>query len=171
MPTLRSSLVLAALTALAVSPAAAQSNAERARALQGAWRFVETSNPRTLQVVDNQQGFRMFVDGHYSWVRVNGLRPRPVVDSTAASAQLWSVYETLFTAQAGTYEVRGDTLITRTTVSESPAAMAAGNFNVWIYRVIGDQLYVSLIGNQTGAVNNVITGMYERVRGSGTPTN
>ena len=167
MPTLRSCLVLALVLA---SPAAAQSNAERARALQGAWRFIETSNPRTLQIVDNQQGFRLFVDGHYAWVRVNGLRARPAVDSTAASAQLWSVYERLFTAQAGTYEVRGDTLITRTTVSETPAAMAADNFNIWIYRVVGDQLYVSLIGNQSGPVDNVITGLYERVRPA-TPTN
>jgi hypothetical protein len=168
MPSLRP---LLALALLGFSTAAAQTNAERARALQGAWQFVETSNPRTLQTIDNQQGYRLFVDGHFAWVRVNGLRPRPQVDSTATSAQLWSVYERLFTAQGGTYEVRGDTLITRTAVSETPAAMAAGNFNVWMYRVVGDELYVSLVGNQAGAVDNVITGLYTRVRFPTTPTN
>ena len=168
MSSLRPLLVLAVL---AVSSASAQSNAERARALQGSWRFVETSNPRTFQVIDNQPGFRLFVDGHFAWVRVNGLRARPQVDSTASSAQLWSVYETNFIAQAGTYEVRGDTLVTRTMVSETPAAMAAGNFNVWMHRRSGDTLWVSLIANQTGTVNNVITGMYVRERPPGTPTN
>ena len=168
MSSLRPLLVLAALAA---APLPAQSNAERARALQGAWQFVETSNPRTLQIIDNQPGFRLFVDGHFAWVRVNGLRPRPQIDSTAAAAMIYAVYNTNFTAQAGTYEVRGDTLITHTAVHDSPAAMAQGSFNVWLYRIAGEELYVTQVANQAGAVNNVVTGMYRRVRFPTTPTN
>ena len=168
MPSLRPLLVLAVL---AVSSASAQSNAERARALQGAWSFVETSNPRTFQIIDNQPGFRLFVDGHFAWVRVNGLRARPQVDSTAPGPMIYAVYNTNFTGQAGTYEVRGDTLITRSAVHDNPAGMAAGAYNTWLYRVTGDELYVTQVGNQDGPVANVVTGMYRRVRFPATPTN
>jgi hypothetical protein len=171
MSSLRPLLALAVLTVLTASSGSAQTNAERARALQGAWSFVETSNPRTLQIIDNQPGFRLFVDGHFAWVRVNGLRPRPQIDSTAVAAQIYAVYNTNFTAHAGTYEVRGDTLITRTAVHDNPAGMAAGAYNVWLYRMMGDDLYVTQVGNQDGPVNNVVTGHYRRVRFPATPTN
>lgn len=165
MPYLRHPLhaivVLSAM--LSVVPASAQTDAERTRMLEGAWRFVETTNPRTLAVIDNQPGYRLFVDGHFAWVRVNGLRPRPQPTSTSTTDLLRSVYVAGFLAQAGTYEVRGDTMISRPIVHRDPAAMAEGNYQVWFVRLDGtDTLYVSLIANQAGPVDNVITGMYVR---------
>jgi hypothetical protein len=132
---------------------------------------VETTNPRTLAVVDNQPGFRLFVDGHFAWVRVNGLRPRTQPTSTSSADFLRSVYETGFIGQAGTYEVRGDTLVTYTAVHRSPDAMGEGKVNYWMIRMDGDTLYVSLVANESGRVDNVITGMYVRTRGSPMPAN
>ena len=160
-PLVHAAVVLSAM--LLVVPASAQTDAERAGMLEGAWRFVETTNPRTLAVIDNQPGYRLFVDGYFAWVRVNGLRPRPQPTSTSTTDLLRSVYVDGFLAQAGTYEVRGDTMISRPVVHRDPAAMAEGNFQVWLIRLTGtDTLYVSLVANQAGPVDNVITGMYVR---------
>jgi hypothetical protein len=168
MPSLRSCLVLAVSC---VTPVAAQSNAERAMALQGAWRFVETASPRTFQVTDNQPGWLLFVDGHYSTVQVNGLRPRTAVDSTSTALQLWNTYGPNFTAQAGAFEVRGDTLITRPTVAKNPAVMAPDRFNRFLYRMMGNDLSLTFIATQAGPVTNVLTSSYQRVRAAGAPTN
>ena len=164
MPCLRPFHTVVVLSAiLSVVPASAQTNAERTRMLEGAWRFVETTNPRTLAVIDNQPGYRLFVNGHFAWVRVNGLRPRPQPTSTSTTNLLRTVYVDGFLAQAGTYEVRGDTMISHPIVHRDPAAMAEGNYQVWLIRLVGtDTLYVSLIANRAGPVDNVITGMYVR---------
>jgi hypothetical protein len=170
MPSLRPFLAVALALATA-SSAAAQSNADRTRALQGAWRFVETSNPRTFQVVTNQPGMRLFVDGHYSNLQVNGLRARTQVDSTSSSLQMWNTWGTGFTAQAGTFEVRGDTVITRPLVAKNPNVMTPEVFNRYLYRQTGDELWLTPTASQAGPAANPATAYYQRVRAPGAPTN
>jgi hypothetical protein len=168
MPSLRPLLALAVLCA---TPVAAQSDAERARALQGAWSFVEASNPRTFEVVTNQPGMRLFVDGHYSDVHVNGTRPRAAVDSTSTALALWNTYGRGLTAQSGTYEVRGDTLITRASVAKNPGAMAAGTFNRFLHRIAGDSLWLTFTESQAGPAATPATAFFVRVRAPAMPTN
>lgn len=168
LPSFRLALLLAILPA---APLGAQSNAERALTLQGAWSAVETSSPRTFQMVDDQPGYRLFVDGHFAVVRVNGLRERAPVEAESTAVELWNTLGSGFTAQAGAYEVRGDSLITRTRVSKDPSGMAEGTFNVWLYRMSGDSLWITRVATQAGPVSEILTGLYVRMRPPSMPTN
>jgi len=100
------SVMLIAMLAAATSIGAQgnESAAALAGSLEGVWRFVEDRSPdQTL--ISNQPGFRMFLDGHYTVMRVAGLQPRVQPDSTATAEEVRAVFETGFIAQAGTYEV------------------------------------------------------------------
>ena len=170
MPRLRPYSVFV-LAALAAAPLAAQSNADRARAFQGAWLHVETSNPRTFQMLADQPGMRLFVDGHYADVHVNGTRARSQVDSTSTALQLWNTFGRGLTAQAGAYSVAGDTLVTRASVAKSPNAMAPGVFTRFSYRMSGDSLWLTAIANQAGPITSISTSLWVRQRQPAMPTN
>lgn len=151
-------------------PAATISAQERAglasltQSLEGVWRQVEVrSNDET--VIGNQPGFRLFLDGYYSLVRVEGLVPRVALSATPTAEELAAAW-TPFTAQIGTYEVvDGQTITTRPVVAKNPAVMAGGNFTTSTVRIRGDTLWVTNIRNQAGPIANAGGyGKYVRVR-------
>jgi len=60
-------------------------------------------------------------------------------------------------AEAGTYELSGDTITMHPLASKSPAAMAAGAFIVSSCRLDGDTLTIAQQRNQSGPYPNPVT--------------
>src|SRR5688572_17856063 len=132
MRTMRALLVLVLAGASAVE---AQNSNAIPHPLEGAWsRVAETVDGN---VVANQPGFRMFVDGHYSMVRVEGLVARtPAPAQGATAAQVRAALQ-LFTGQAGKHEVTSmQTVTQRPEVAYVPANMRPGLYNSSIYHIV-----------------------------------
>jgi hypothetical protein len=133
--------------------------------LQGAWQLLETTAASSGDVLGNRPALRLFVDGRFSLVRELGTAPRPavIIDSTATAAEIraaWGPFE----AQSGTYEIVGDTLITRPVVEKRPDLMAPGTFRRSTYRMAGDTLWVTFVANQNGPIPSPIIDEFLRVR-------
>ena len=100
--------------------------------LEGAWRVTEVvvtgANASTNKTP--QPGLYIFTKKHYSVVAVGGTSPRKEFGAAKDPANLTDAekmarYEAWnqFTANAGTYEVKGNTLTTRPTVAKNPSVM------------------------------------------------
>jgi hypothetical protein len=153
MPTLRATLGFLLLATSAVS---AQSNPDP---LVGAWRRVESFGPNTPWH-RTQPGERIFVDGHFSWISVQTPfgAPRPATPGPDGTAEQLRAVWGPFQAQAGTYQVSGDTIIQQVIVAKTPAAMAPGNAGRFTYRMVSDSLWITNLGDRS-------TGKYVRLRG------
>ena len=79
-------------------------------------------------------------------------------DSTGTAEQLRAVWGPV-QAQAGTYEVRGDTIMQRIVVSKNPAAMRSGDGGRYRFRMAGDSLWITNLTDRS-------TGKYVRLRGA-----
>jgi hypothetical protein len=121
-------LALAAVISLAAEPAAAQS----ASALEGVWKVtnVEVTGANPLSVKNPRPSLYIFARGHYSNVSETSTGPRTAAPQAAdpanptdaeklAKYQEWSQ----FGAQAGTYEVKGSTLVRHPMVAKNVGAL------------------------------------------------
>jgi hypothetical protein len=165
MRVIRGSVVL---LLVAVGQVAAQGNTGTARRhpLEGVWNRMATVADGNITA--NQPGYRMFVDGIYSTVRVEGLAPRvPAPDNGATAAQLRAAYGA-FTAQAGRYDAPSvQTVAFHPEVAFGNGIIAAGVYNVQTYRIVGDTLWTANIYTQTGPVASPPMGKYLRARHGG----
>lgn len=160
---IRAAAVVGVAVLLAPSGIDAQSDAE---ALQGAWQVTEvvTAGPASRTLSSPQPSLLLFTGRHYSYTLINGEQPRPPLPRRAATAaELLTVWNP-FSANAGTFEVSGDTMIRRPIVAKSPDAMAPGAFNQYTYRLSADTLWVTALGTEAGAARNPSTYRYLRVR-------
>ena len=135
-------------------------------ALQGAWQVAEvvTGGPASQTLDSPQPSLLLFTGGHYSYTLINGQQPRPDLPRRAATAaELHSVWNP-FSANAGTFEVSGNTMTRRPIVAKSPDAMAPGAFNEYTYRLSTDTLWVTAVRTEAGAARNPSTYRYLRVR-------
>ena len=134
--------------------------------LNGAWLIVERSTEGANPTLNSepQPGLRLFVDGYFSLARVNGTQPRPNVTVATATADELRAVLGAFTAQSGTYEIRGDTVWATRTVALGPATMAPGNRSVLTYRLAGDTLWLTQVETEAGPFANPETIKYLRVR-------
>jgi hypothetical protein len=130
--------------------------------LAGAWSRV--AGITNGEVVTNQPGYRLFVDGIYAWVWVGGMTPRtPAPAQGATPAQIREANR--ITAAAGRYELssaitynhRGDQ------VNLNPAGMDPAAYNVYSHRIVGDTLWTANLMSQNGPVANPQMGKYIRV--------
>lgn len=134
--------------------------------LQGAWRVTEivTTGPGGSTNGSPQPGILIFTDRHYSYTLVTGDRPRPELGPGIASAEdLLGVWGP-FTANAGTYEVSGDSMTRRPIVAKSPDAMAQGAYNEYTFRLIADTLWIAAVGTEAGRARYPSTVRYVRLR-------
>lgn len=150
------------------TPPAAQSARER---LQGAWQVMDLAAGAGVDGTDDAvrpgpdwwapPGLLLFAGDHYSYTLVT--RPRPEMPRGIASStdllEVWSP----FTANAGTFEVAGDTLTRRPMVAKNPDAMGAGVFNRYTFRMRGDTLWITTVGTETGPARNPTTVRYQRL--------
>ena len=57
-------------------------------------------------------------------------------------------------AEAGSYELSSASFVTHPVVSKNPAAMTAGSFTSYSYRVAGDTLWLTPQRDSRGTVKN-----------------
>jgi hypothetical protein len=161
--TLMSLSVLSA-TLLAASPGRLN---EAARAeLDGVWQTVEVvvggPSPQTFKPGAT---LAMFHGRHYSRVEVHAEHPRPLLkDPQAASADELRAVWGPFVAEAGTFEVTGNNVLTmQATVAKNPAAMTNGATSAYTYQRSGGTLTLTQLRTPAGAKNSVVTVKLVRV--------
>jgi len=134
--------------------------ASRAPSIDGVWQAVEvtTSGPGARTIKPLQPNLSIITAKHYSHIDIHADGPRPVLsDAENASAddlrRVWGPV----VAEAGSYELSSGSFVTRPVVSKNPAAMTAGSFTSYAYRVTGDSLWLTPQRDSRGAVKNPAT--------------
>jgi len=120
----RALVITLCLTVPTVGPAEKTS---AAGSLEGVWKIVETvtTGADAATITDPQPSLVIFTKGHYGVLSVHGAQPRPQFappkdPNKLTDAEKIARYEqwSRFTANAGTYEVKGATLTRRPPRSE-----------------------------------------------------
>jgi len=155
-------LVIAGLSLGLIGSGYAQTNP-----LQGVWKVTEvtTTGPNASKRAAPQPGFYIFTGKHYSIVTVNSDQPRPDLPqdtNTASVAQLQASWGP-FTAQSGTYEVKGSEVTFHALAAKNPSAMKAGNFSTASFKIEGNTLTLVNKANQAGPAANPTTRKATRV--------
>lgn len=136
--------------------------------LQGAWQTVKISiggaNPREIAVVQPTAYLTIFTAKHYSRTEIQTDAPRPLLpDASKATAdELRTVWGPVV-AEAGSYDVSGNTLTLHPQASKSPAAMAPGAFIVCTFKVDGATLTIAQQRNQAGPYPSPVTFTLKRL--------
>ena len=89
--------------------------------LKGAWKVVAVTAADGKVDTAPQPGLYVFSDKHYSTQRVNSARPATAGVSSPDKDRL-AAYDA-FTANTGTYEVKGNTLTTKPLVAKNPSVI------------------------------------------------
>jgi hypothetical protein len=125
---------------------------------------VETTGPGARTLDSPQPGLLLFSGRYYSYTFVTADEPRPAPPlGVATAADLLSAWSP-FTANAGTFEVSGNSMTRRPMVAKSPDAMGQGVFNAYTFRLTADTLWVTTAGTETGPARNPTTVRYIRIR-------
>ncbi|MGD2045700.1 MAG: hypothetical protein PVF90_09535 [Gemmatimonadota bacterium] len=129
--------------------------------LEGAWLITEmAAGDQTL--TSPQPGLLLFTGRYYSYTLVTGSEPRrPIPPGVASAPDLLRAWNP-FSANAGTYEISGDSMIRYPIVAKNPATMAPGTYNEYTFRLSADTLWVTTVGTETGPARNPTTVKYVR---------
>lgn len=123
-----------------------------APSIEGVWKVSEvvTTDANAATVNNPQPSLVMFTRGHYSYMSVNGTQPRPKVEPAKNPNKLTDPekiarYEQWnpFTANAGTYEVKGTTLTRRALVAKNEAVMTTNPPVVSEFKLEGNTLWLT----------------------------
>src|SRR5918994_3669017 len=142
---------VACLTLFLVVPGLAfsQSNASP---IDGAWRITEivTTGANAATNSSPQPSLIIFARGHYSWLHIGSATPRKQRAAAATPGKLTdaekiAAYEEWnpFTANSGTFEVKGNTLTRRRLVAKNESAMGAEPPVIEHYKLEGDTLWIT----------------------------
>ncbi|HEV7693886.1 MAG TPA: hypothetical protein VGO52_23835 [Hyphomonadaceae bacterium] len=119
-----------AIAALSFFAFAQVANAQMAKDIQGVWKAVEVvvpSGPYTgTHTTDVQPSLFIFTKSHYSILSVGGFKPRPALKAAPSSFEEYAAVYGPFTANAGTYQVKGTNLTSTPSVAAWPALMSGG---------------------------------------------
>lgn len=136
MPTMRTG---AAALALVLGSSAFQGEAHP---LVGVWKVAEIASPQGNGNSNPQPTVYIFTARHYSHVSVTSATPRPNYTGPAVTdAQRVEMWQP-FSATAGTYEVRGETLTMRPLVAKNPGFMAGGTFMTFDFVQEGRDIWI-----------------------------
>ena len=133
--------------------------------LQGVWESVEvTTTGPNAATYPAQPGLFIFTGNHHSQTTVNGNAPRkrPADQAKATADELRELLR--FTANAGTYEIKGGDLLRHPAVALSALNMAPGVTVTSSYNLEGDTLWMTLKSNYNGPVANPATTKLRRVQ-------
>ena len=142
---------------LATTGIAAQS---KPASLQGVWKAVEVTvtGPNAKTMTTLQPNLTLVSAKHYARVEVQSEGPRPIVaDVAKATADELRAAWGPFVAEAGTYELAGDSMTVHPIVSKNPAVMVPGAVIVYSCILKGDTVTVTVRRNQKGPVQNPFT--------------
>lgn len=157
----RTALTVGIAVLLAASGLEGQQDAQ---GLEGAWRVTEvvTTGPLGRILGSPQPGLLLFTGDYYSYTLVTSDEPRPIPPRAVATVEdmldVWSP----FTANAGTFEVSGNSMTRRPVVAKSPDAMVPRAFNEYTFRLSADTLWVTTVGTEGGPARNPSTVRYVR---------
>jgi hypothetical protein len=154
--------VLASMAAVMAMAGAA--HAQSTNSLDGAWRVDALIGPGTRVLDDPQPGLLLFTGRHYSYTFVTSQGPRaPLPIGPATPEALVNAWNP-FTANAGTFETRGEVMTRRPLVAKSPDAMAPGAFNEYTFRISADTMWITPTRTEAGEIRAPTTVRYIRVR-------
>ena len=126
---------------------------ESREAFEGVWKTVEVVVPGpTSQAFRTPATLAIFHGQHYSRVEVHAEGARPVLKdpATASADELRAVWGP-FVAEAGTFEVTGQNVVTmQAMVAKNPAAMTNGATSVYTYQRSGDTLILTQTRTPSG---------------------
>jgi len=133
-----------------------------AQTIQGVWQAVEVTipgpTPQTFTIPEPRPNVTVITAKYYSRVQVESEGPRPVMpDATKATADELRAAWGPFYAEAGPYEIAGNRITLRPVAAKNPAAMVAGAFTTWSFRLEGNTLWVTAERNQNGPIPNPVT--------------
>lgn len=138
--------------------------AQSTNTLEGAWRVDALIGPGSRMVEEPQPGLLLFTGRYYSYTFVTSEGPRPALPVGPATPEALVNAWNPFTANAGTYETRGEVMTRRPLVSKSPDAMAPGAFNEYTFRMSADTLWITPVRTEAGEIRAATTARYVRVR-------
>ncbi len=127
--------------------------------LQGVWKMTEVTvtGPNAQTITNIQSNLIIITNKHYSRTGIIGNNPRPdLPQKEATDAQKVATW-TPFFADAGTYEVKGTTITTKTLVGKNPSQMEPGNFGTADFKIEGNTLTITTKASNAGPVANPIT--------------
>ena len=140
----------ALLTLVLLVPVAAIAQQGGASPIDGVWRItdVTTTGANPAKNTSPQPSLIIFSRGHYSWLSVGGTTPRKqraalATPGKVTDAEKLAAFEEWnpFTANTGTFEIKGSTLTRRPTVAKNAGVMAANaNPTVQEFKMDGNTL-------------------------------
>ena len=159
-------LVLTSCAAMLATLGIAAQSKPASASFQGAWRVVEidVTGPNARTITKLQPNLTVVSATHYARVEVQSEGPRPILaDAAKATADELRAVWGPFVAEAGTYELTGDTLTVHPIASKNPAAMAAGAVIVYSCKLDGNNITLVQQRNQNGPFANPVTFKLTRV--------
>src|SRR5262245_29635089 len=149
--------------------------------IRGVWRNIERVIPDTADPgarrdpfghvpvgtqQDVQPGLLIFTAKHYSRTTDTAVQPRPTTDYVLAGKPTIEELQARwgpFAANAGTYELAGDTLTLRAFVSKEPRDQTPGGFARLHVKLEGDVLSLTPFERSDGRIGAGVTSRYVRV--------
>ena len=132
----------------------------------GVWRVSEVTftGPNARTVKNPQPGIVIFTPGHYSIELVNTEAPRPELPLEGATDKQRADAFGPFTANAGTYAIKGNELTRTIMVAKNPRTMSGGRFNVETFKMEGkNTLWLTDKADSTGPTANPTTVKFTRL--------
>jgi hypothetical protein len=124
--------------------------------LVGTWKIAEVvSADGKTDNKNPQPSLYIITDTHYSMQLVTAERPsygsRTTADLTdKQKSDMWTPY----TANSGTWEVKGDEITIHPVVAKTPFVMAKGSFTTYTVKKDGDAIWITSKANETGPATN-----------------
>ena len=137
---------------LSVPTAGSPEKTSAAGSLEGVWKIMETvtTGAGAATITNPQPSLIIVTKGYYSVLSVQGAEPRPQFappkdPNKLTDAEKIARYEqwSRFTANAGTYEVKGATLIRRPLVAKNETVMARNSSFASEFKLDGNTLWVT----------------------------
>jgi hypothetical protein len=129
--------------------------------LEGVWKLVERTptNANAPSNANPQPGLYIFTGKHYSMFSVSGDKPRAELPQDLNEATLEQFRDAWrFTANSGTYDIKGNVVTTHPIVAKSPRAMLKKvAFDTFTFTIEGDMLTLTYTGTSDGPVANPTT--------------
>ena len=135
--------------------------------LMGAWKVAEVTRTgaRAGKTTSPQPGLYIFTAGHYAVETVNSDAPRPDLPpaETRTDKQVAEAFGP-FTANAGSYEIKGNEVTTHVMVAKNPGTMKDGSFQLVTFRLEGkNTLWLTQKSNSNGPAQNPTTIKLKRI--------
>ena len=121
--------LLKGLTLMLLCATAVSAQSSTKKPIEGAWKVIEivVTGDNASNISTPQPGLILFTQKHYSSMWVPGNQPRSLFKGESPTDQEKIAAYDSFVANAGTYEVTGETLTLHPVVSRSPNFMAGGS--------------------------------------------